>query len=94
MITTPVWLVLGLGAVITIGSVLFFKQRSESQIVQGALMGVVAAMVSAGLTLVWFLDHPYTGRSGSIEPIEMQHTITAIQNEHPDVVPRCDASGA
>ena len=32
MITTPVWLVLGLGAAITIGSVLFFKQRRESQI--------------------------------------------------------------
>lgn len=94
VITTPVWLVLALGAAITIGSVLFFKQRSESQIVQGALMGVVAALVSAGLCLVWFLDHPYTGSSGSIEPLEMQRAITVIQSEHPDAVPRCDATGA
>jgi hypothetical protein len=94
VITTPVWLVLALGAAITIGSVLFFKQRSESVIVQGALMGVVAALVSAGLTLVWFLDHPYTGNSGSIEPIEMQHAVTAIQNEHPDADLRCDETGA
>jgi hypothetical protein len=94
VITGPIWMVLALGALLTIGSVLFFKERSESQIVQGALMGVVAAMVAAGLVLVWFLDHPYTGNNGSIEPTEMEHAVTAVQRQHPDVVPPCDATGA
>ena len=57
--------------------VLLFTDRREKFPVQAALMASVAAMVAASLTLVWFLDHPYQGADGSIEPEEMERTLAA-----------------
>ena len=56
-------------------------------------MGVVAGMVAATLVLVWFLDHPYEGQSGSIEPIEMERTIANMEDERPGLTPPCTATG-
>jgi hypothetical protein len=93
-VTWPVWFLLIVGAVITLTAVLLFKERKESAIVQGGMMGMIAAVVSAGLVLVWVLDHPYTGDTGSIEPTEIQRAIGTIQAEHPKVVPACSPQGA
>jgi hypothetical protein len=54
-------------------------------------------MVTAALLLVWFLDHPFAGESGSIAPIEMEHTLETIaeEDEHQavDVTPPCTPTG-
>jgi hypothetical protein len=89
----PVWFFLGLGAVVTIGFALFFADRREHFIVQGSLIAAITAMVVSGLLLVWFLDHPYENRSGSIKPDEMERQLVIVEREHAGVARPCDDSG-
>jgi Protein of unknown function (DUF4239) len=89
----PVWFLLGLGAVLTIGITLLFADRREEFLVQGGLMAAVAALVTSGLLLVWFLDHPYEDQSGSIQPAEMERQLEIVEEENPDVAPPCDPRG-
>ncbi|HSD24341.1 MAG TPA: hypothetical protein VLB79_08460 [Solirubrobacterales bacterium] len=89
----PVWFLLGLGALITIGFAFFFADRREHFIVQGSLIAAITALVVSGLLLVWFLDHPYENRSGSIKPDEMERQLLIVEQEHRDVVPPCDEGG-
>jgi hypothetical protein len=89
----PVWFFLFLGAFITIGFALFFADRREHFIVQGTLIAAITALVVSGLLLVWFLDHPYENRSGSIKPDEMERQLVIVESEHRDVPPPCDEGG-
>src|SRR5512132_1536665 len=89
----PVWLFLGLGAFVTVGFALFFADRREHFIVQGSLIAAIAALVVSGLLLVWFLDHPYENRSGSIKPDEMERQLVIVEDEHKNAVPPCDEDG-
>jgi hypothetical protein len=89
----PVWFFLGLGAFVTVGFALFFADRREQYLVQGSLIAAITALVVSGLLLVWFLDHPYENRSGSIKPDEMERQLVIVENEHRDVVPPCDQDG-
>jgi hypothetical protein len=89
----PVWFILGLGAALTIGFPLLFADRRESFLVEGSLIAAIAALVTAGLLLVWFLDHPYNDEAGSIRPTEMRTSLGIVEDEQPDVVPPCDPEG-
>ena len=89
----PVWFILALGAALTVGFALLFADRRESFLVQGVVIGSVTALVTAGLLLVWFLDHPYEDRNGSIKPIEMRTSLEIVEHEQADVVPPCDSAG-
>jgi hypothetical protein len=89
----PVWFILGLGATLTIGFPLLFADRRESFLVEGSLIAAIAALVTAGLLLVWFLDHPYDNQSGSIKPIEMTTSVGIVEDEQQDVVPPCNSAG-
>jgi hypothetical protein len=89
----PVWFFLFLGASVTIGFAFFFADRREHFIVQGSLIAAITALVVSGLLLVWFLDHPYENRSGSIKPDEMERQLVIVENEHRGVAPPCDLSG-
>jgi hypothetical protein len=53
----------------------------------------IAALVVSGLLLVWFLDHPYENRSGSIKPDEMERQLVIVKAEHRGVAPPCDEDG-
>jgi hypothetical protein len=77
----PLWVVLLLGAALTIGWVILSAGRQGSFLVQAAVVASVAAMVTAALLLVYFLDHPFSDESGSIQPIEMEHTLETIAHE-------------
>jgi cytochrome c biogenesis protein CcdA len=89
----PAWFVLGLGAIVTVGFALFFADRREHFIVQGTLIAAIAALVVSGLLLVWFLDHPYENRAGSIKPDEMERQLVIIENEQSKLTPLCDEAG-
>jgi hypothetical protein len=96
-VPTPMWLVLLLGAALTIGWVILGASRRGSFLVQAAVVASVAAMVSSALLLVWFLDHPFAGESGSITPIEMEHSLETIAHEEEDqaveITPPCTPEG-
>lgn len=93
VITPPVWFILALGGILTVAFVVLFTDRRESFVVQGSMIGFVAALVSASLVLVWFLDHPYQGSTGSIEPDEMERTLEQLEHHAPDLRPPCDEEG-
>ena len=90
---TPVWVILILGGVVSIGFVLLFTDRKEATAVQLALIATVAVLVVSGLALVAFLDHPYEDQAGSIKPIEMEQTVEDIRQESPGLTPPCDLLG-
>ncbi len=54
---------------------LFFADRGERRKVQALLIGTVTAMVVTSLLVVNFLNHPYGGGSGSLEPTSMTRTV-------------------
>jgi hypothetical protein len=89
----PVWFFLGLGAFVTVGFALFFADRRELFVVQATLIAAVTALVVSGLLLVWFLDHPYENRSGSIKPDEMERQLVIVTSEHRRATPPCDEDG-
>jgi hypothetical protein len=89
----PIWFFLVIGATMTIGFALFFADRREHFIVQGSLIAAITVMVVSGLLLVWFLDHPYENRTGSIRPDEMERLLPIVENEHRDLVLPCGGDG-
>jgi Protein of unknown function (DUF4239) len=89
----PVWVILVLGAALTFGFALLFADRRESFLVQGSIIAAISALVTAGLLLVWFLDHPYVNESGSIKPTEMERQLEIVEHEQGAVVPPCDPAG-
>jgi hypothetical protein len=93
----PMWLVLLLGAFLTIGWVILGSSRRGAFLVQAAVVASVAAMVASVLFLVWFLDHPFANESGSITPIEMEHVLETVAHEaegqHVEVAPPCTPEG-
>jgi hypothetical protein len=93
----PLWFVLLLGAMLTIGWAMLAADRGGSFLVQATVVASVAAMVTGALLLVWFLDHPFSGQTGSITPREMEHALKTIAEEDAhqsvEVTPPCDESG-
>jgi Protein of unknown function (DUF4239) len=77
----PMWFVLILGALLTVGWIILGADRRGSFVVQASAVASVAAMATAALLLVWFLDHPFTDESGSIRPIEMEEVLRVIEEE-------------
>jgi hypothetical protein len=93
VLPAPVWFILALGALLTIGFGFLFADRRESLIVQGSLIAAITSLVTAGLLLVWFLDHPYADESGSIRPTEMERQLEIVEHEQREVVPPCNSAG-
>jgi hypothetical protein len=92
-VSPPVMLILILGGVVSTAFVLLFADRRESALLQGAQIAAVAGLVVAGLAVIWFLDHPYEGQSGSINPTEMQRAVDNMEAERPPISPPCSESG-
>ena len=93
----PMWFVLALGALLTVGWVILGSSRRGTFFVQAAVVASVAAMVASVLLLVWFLDHPFAAGSGGITPTEMEHTLETIAEEaegqHVEVASPCTPEG-
>jgi hypothetical protein len=75
-------LILIVGAVVVIAAVGSFADPREAWVTQAAMIAAVAVIVASGLVLVRFLDRPYEGKSGSIEPMAMARTLAQMQREH------------
>jgi Protein of unknown function (DUF4239) len=86
-VPAPVWFILGLGGGLTVAFLLLFADRRESFLVQGAVIASISALVAASLLLIYFLDHPYSGEAGSLEPDDMEliAPIIASENSGPEL---------
>jgi Protein of unknown function (DUF4239) len=86
----PLWFVLGLGASLTLAYMVAQADRREGLFIQAIPIGFVSALATAGLLIVFSLDHPYTNESGSIAPTEMRQTLTIIDQR---IAAPCDERG-
>ncbi len=90
-IPAPVWFVLILAGTMTIGFATLFKDKSEAFAIQATLIAGVTVVVVAGLSVVWFLGHPYRDTTGSIRPTEMRQSLQ-VMNRPGAPVP-CNSRG-
>jgi hypothetical protein len=93
-VPSPLWIVLVLGACVTVALQLGMADRRERLLVQGAMIGAVATIVTAGLLLVNFLDHPYQRHAGSIEPTEMRQSLAMMREAPPALTAPCRSDGS
>jgi len=89
----PLWLALVLGGCVAVALQLGLADPRERLLVHGTMIAGVAAIVTAGLLLVNFLDHPYRHYSGSIEPTEMRQSLAMIGDMKPALRPPCSQGG-
>jgi hypothetical protein len=92
-VPTPLWLVLLFGACLTVALQLGVADPRERLLVQGLLVAGVAGVVTAGLVIVYFLDHPYRRHTGGIKPTAMEQSLVMMGNLNPKVRPGCSQSG-
>jgi hypothetical protein len=86
----PLWFALIIGATATLTYMVVQADRRESLFIQALPIACVAAVMTAGLMVVVFLDHPYADGHGSVTPTEMSRTLARIDN---GVQAPCDALG-
>jgi hypothetical protein len=92
-VPTPLWVGLVLAGCIAVLIQLVMADPREHMLVQGSMIGGVAAMVAIGLLLINFLDHPYRSGPGSIQPREMTATLTMMREQEPGLRPPCRGDG-
>ena len=97
MLPTPLWIVLFFIAAVIFAFMLFFADRGERAVTQGLLMGSVAAVITAMLLVLGFLDRPFQTGVGGLRPVAMERTLRmadeALAAIGEDVRPPCDARG-
>jgi hypothetical protein len=81
MVPEAVWLMLLLGAGLTIGYLVLFADRRERWWVQAAMTGSVSMLVVAGLLVVVFLDRPFQQDGAYVSPHEMGTSIRLMDEE-------------
>lgn len=93
--TVPLPLFLGLmfAGSVAVLLLLGMADPRERMLVQGGMIAGVAAIVTMGLLLVNFLDHPYRPGPGSIEPTEMRVTLAMMHDQEPGLRLPCGSDG-
>jgi hypothetical protein len=81
VIPTPLWFVLFFTSVVIFVYMLFFADSGERAIVQSVLMGAVVSVILTMLVLLQFLDNPFHGGVGSLQPVAMERTLRIIDQE-------------
>ena len=78
VIPPPLWVVLFLTGAVIFLYILFFADSAERAVSQAMLMGSVVFVVTVTLILLWFLDNPYHGGFGSLQPVAMERTLDTL----------------
>jgi len=96
VVPSPLWIILAVGAVVSVAYVWFFADPSEGFFLQAVLIGSVTALVVTSILVVDFLDRPYQNGSGSIYPVEMTRSLRILDDRQrvPEPLrPPCDRLG-
>ena len=81
VIPTPLWFVLFFSSAVIFLYMLFFADSGERAVVQALLMGSVTGVIVTMLILLQFLDDPFHGGVGSLQPDAMERTLLIIDQE-------------
>jgi Protein of unknown function (DUF4239) len=81
IIPLPLWIVLLFIAAVIFVFMLFFADSGERAKVQALLIGSVTAVIVATLLVIRFLDDPYRGGVGSLQPVAMERTLELLDFE-------------
>jgi hypothetical protein len=90
-VPTPLWVALLLGGCIVVA--LQLALAGSGVRFHAALVAGYAALVAAGLLVVYFLDHPYQPHTGGIQPSAMRRTLVMMGKLEPSLRPGCTESG-
>ena len=94
---TPLWIALFFISAIVLAYILGFADSSERAWVQGMFMGSVVAVITTMLLLLAFLDQPYRGDIGGLQPVAMERTELLIDQQLAviggDLTIPCDDAG-
>ena len=97
LMPTPLWIALFFISVIVLGYIFGFADRSERAWVQGLLIGSVVAVITTMLLLLAFLDDPFRGDVGGLQPVAMERTVILVEQQlavlDADITIPCDTVG-
>lgn len=97
VIPDTLWLVLLFTAAVIFGFTMFFADSAERKVSQAVQVGSVAAVISALLVLISFLDNAFTTGFGGLRPVAMERTLDILERERAIVgdssVLPCDENG-
>jgi hypothetical protein len=95
-VPTPVWLLLGIGALLVVAYLILYADPAEWWFVQAFAAGAIVATVVSSIAIVWFLDHPYARVSGGLQPTAMRESLAQIRPalERRGIRPPCTSKGA
>jgi hypothetical protein len=96
-VPTLLWILLVGGLVLVAVYLLTFADSTERPWLQALMIAGPVGIVAAGLVLVYFFSHPYSGYTGSIKPTAMTRTLARMQQlsrAHAEPIRLvCDANG-
>jgi hypothetical protein len=92
-VPTPLWVALVFAGCVAVALQLGMADPEERLTVQGLQVAGVAAIVTTGLLVINFLDHPYAPYIGGIQPTAMRHTLVLAQTLEPALKPPCTSTG-
>jgi hypothetical protein len=91
------WVILIVIALVIFGFTMFFADSGEPALVQGVQIGSVVLVMVSMLLLIRFLDHPFQGGPGGLQPTAMERTLSIVQDELAGIgnhgLPPCNARG-
>ena len=97
LMPTPLWIALFFISAIVLVYILGFADSGERAWVQGMFMGSVVAVIVTMLLLLAFLDDPFRGDVGGLQPVAMERTVLLIDQQLAviggDVTIPCDDAG-
>jgi amino acid transporter len=97
LMPTPLWIALFFISAVVLLYLLGFADSSERAWVQGMFMGSVVAVITTLLLLLSFLDSPFRGDVGGLQPVAMKRTELLIDQQLTalggDVTIPCDDAG-
>jgi hypothetical protein len=92
-VPTPLWIALVFGGCAAVALQFALADPRERLSVQGTMVAGVAAVMTAGLVIVYFLDHPYQRHVGGIQPTAMRQTLAIVAQLEPTLQPACGEDG-
>ena len=92
-VPTPLWVALIFVGCLAVALQLAMADPRERISVHGPLVAGLAGVVTAGLLIIYLLDHPYQGHTSEIQPSAMRNTLVMLQDLDRGLPVPCSQTG-